>query len=351
MASLYHFWHSLDSLQVTLDGATLISGEGDDAVVQRFPSEADARRHLEHIVQHRRRSGYQLEIREVAPLPGQWELAEVAEVVVWEPTARRMTVTFRTAAEARQRTPGIAACAAAKRPICLRLECDPGSPGAVFAAALLAAPLPSVTRLVFDTHHQTLARQRSNAIGDLADLLAAMPALESAFLSGELLLRPCEHASLRALWLLGDPLLHSSVSALGRCRLPALERLGLTLRHEADEGPEAHAARALRSLDAPALRTVDIAGVGDIPDFLARLAPLPPHWSQLRVTGSVGDEDALLAVLERHAAEFTRLERLALPLCDELSSDGDEQARRLVPSLVDVEELADPFLPTTYESW
>lgn len=351
MATVYQFWNGPSVLRLVHEGATLITGEGEDAVVQRFPGAEAAREHLERLLQNRRRSGYRIETSATELPPGQFELAELAEHVAWDEANRRMIVTFKSALAARDLAPAILDCAAATRPIYLRVACDPGSPGAAFAAALRATTLPTVRRFIFDTDFQTLTRQRSNTIGDLADVFAGLPALESAFLSGELLLRPCDHATLRELWLLGDPLLPSTVSALGRCTFPALTRIGLALRSDHDDGPEAPAARALRTLTAPSLRTVDVASIADIPAFLALLTPLPPHWTELHLTGSIADEDALLAVLELHAPALSRLTRLALPLCDELSGDADERARKLLPNLIDSEELSDPFLPATYESW
>lgn len=353
MATVYRFWHSHDSLQLVHDGTTLITGEGDNAVVQQFPSEGAAREHLDRILMQRRRSGYRIDAREEALAPGQVELAEIADLVEWDEPARRLSVTFDGQTEARALSPAVIAAAAAKRPICLGVACDPGSPGPAFAAALLASPLPSIKRFIFDTNHQPLARQRDNSIGDLADVFAGLPKLESAFLSGELLLRPCTHATLRELWLLGDPLLPSAMSALGRCRFPALGRLGLALCHESGDAPDKPAARALQTLVAPNLRTVDIAGATDIPALLDLLADgsLPGRWTDLYIAGTIGDEDALLATLERHRDVLARLKSLALPLSDELSHEADEKARRLVPSLADCEEFADPFLPTTYEPW
>lgn len=350
MATVYHFLRGDDSLRLAHDGAVLITGEGADAVVQRFDSGAAARAHLERVLQQRVRSGYRIQTSEMATEPGQYELAEVAEFVTWDEAEARLRVTFKT--DARGLSDKIVACAAAKSPLCLRIACDPSSPGPAFAQAVAATTLPSVRRFVFDTHFQTLDRQRSNSIGDLTDLLAGLPALEQAFLSGELMLRPCTHTSVRDLFLLGDPLMPSTLSALGRCTFPSLERLGLALQHE-QGGSDRQAVKAIHGVEAEVLGAVHVAGVADITAFLTALLarPLSTGWSLLHVNGTITDEDGLLGFLESHAVSLRRLETLALPLCDYLSSEADERARALVPGLVDCEERTDPFLPATYEAW
>jgi hypothetical protein len=352
MAMIYQFRRGHDVIRVAHDGASLITGEGDNAAVQTFDDATDARNHLEYVASRLRRNGYAMSTAVEDMSAGSIERAELGDHAKWDPEHARLTVTFRSAALAPGLCPKLAGAAEGLRPISMHVQCDPGSPGVAFAEALLHRPLPSLQRFVFDTNFQTLARQRGNAIGDLTDVLSGLPNLESAFVSGEVLMRPAQHLKLRGLWLLGDPLLPSTVSAVGHSRFPALERLGLALRHETPSGADAAAVRALLRLDAPHLTIVEVEGVDDVAAFLAGLTekPLPASWRHLWVNGIV-EEDALLAVLEQRAALLQGLESLVLPLGDELSSDGEARARALVPGLVDCEELDDPFLPSTYEAW
>jgi hypothetical protein len=78
---------------------------------------------------------------------------------------------------------------------------------------------------------------------------------------------------------------------------------------------------------------------------------IPASWKVLGLSASVDDEDRLLDVLRSNASRLSELETLALPLGDEVSSDGDEAARALLPNLQDTEEFRDLTLPATYQSW
>ncbi|MFY0535254.1 hypothetical protein [Nannocystis pusilla] len=58
-----------------------------------------------------------------------------------------------------------------------------------------------------------------------------------------------------------------------------------------------------------------------------------------------------MAALAAHAGVLGRLERLALPLVDDLSEDAAAWAVELLPRLVDRDELPDRLLPGVYEDW
>jgi hypothetical protein len=78
---------------------------------------------------------------------------------------------------------------------------------------------------------------------------------------------------------------------------------------------------------------------------------IPASWKVLGLSASVDDEDRLLDVLRANASRLSELEALALPLGDEVSSDGDEAARALLSNLRDTEEFRDLTLPAVYQSW
>lgn len=343
MATIYHFMRGAEALRVVHDGAALISGEGDHKIVQRFASGRAARERLDGILLQRLQAGYRLETSTMELKPGQLELEEVAEFVQWDEASGRMTATFMGDGPAPCQA--IVACAAATRPSCL---CVVGSPGPAFALALTAAPLPSVRRFVFDAP----GPMRGCSPGDLGDVLAGLPGLESAFIRGELTLRPSVHPYLRELWLLGEPWGPAAMSAMGRCSFPALERLGVGLGVAAGLGPD-RSVQALQALDAAELREVAVEGIGDLEQFLAQLLvrPLPGRWSRMYLNGAICDEQRFALFLEHHRVALAPLESLALPLCDGLSGAAEARVRGWLPSLVDCEEVSDPFLPGTYEGW
>lgn len=353
MATVYEFYrgdHKDYSLRLTHEGRVLLTGGDVEPIVQRFSSEHEALAHVERLLAQRRRAGYRVEATAGPAGPAAAVPLELADLVQWDEPSQRVTLTFR--ADARARCDELLAFTAARAPRTLHVICDTTTPGPTFAQTLAAAPLPSVLNFVFDNPDATLTRQRGNSLGDLADLLAGLPALERAFLSGELLLRPCVHTSLRELYLLGDPLLPTTLAALGRSRLPALGRLGLALHHDHDANADRSAARALLALEVEVLTHVHVEGITDLTDFLSTLLerPLSTGWTTLDLNGGLADEDALLAALAQHTS-LSRLVTLALPLADALSTDAEERARAQLRCLVDREELGDPFLPATYEPW
>lgn len=353
MPTLYRLTKGPFSLRVVHAGKRLIVGEGEDQIVQTFASDAAAAEHLQHMISRRRREGCRVETSEVGDPSELAEADPLTGVLKWDPERRRATISLHRVEAAARMCEAALARMVQLQPTTLHVVCDPASPGAAFASALARAPLPSVERLILDTPFQTVTRQRLNGFGDLADALAGLPALTAAFLTGDLVLRPTAHATLRNLFLLGDPLPSGLVASLGKSRLPSLQSLGLMLARDAAPGPEPAAAAALASLQAPKLATLDVDGLADLTGFLSALSarPLPPSWTRLSLDGHVDDEDALLALLEARAPVLRALQVLGLPLTDALSEPGAARAQQLVPGLVDREELPDRMLPATYEEW
>jgi hypothetical protein len=279
------------------------------------------------------------------------EVERAAGGMKLEAGGRRMAVTFTEEKVPPRRCAEIVARLEKDRPACVTLACDPGSPGKAWAAALAGRSLPFVTAFVFDTAFQTVVRQRSNAIGDLAGVLEALPGLTRAFVTGNVQLSAVKHASLRALHLLGDPLKKAAFLGLGGCSFPALETLAIELAHESAPAKHDGLVAALRGLDAPALSALEIAGV-EVAPFLDALAegPLPASWRTLRVNGSVDDDDDLLAVLRGRAGALRALHRLGLPAGD-MGEETMEAARALVPAVIDADEMPELLGPAAYEAW
>lgn len=353
MSTVYVFRREYHDLRVVHDGRRLVVGEGDDAVVQQFPSEHDALAHLEYMMSRRRRDGYRVE-KLVLTDPAALGLADpLAGVLQWDAERKRATVTFADAAAAARQCEEAIDRLTRLHPQCVHLVCESTSPGAAFSEALTRTPLASVRCLAVDAPARTLTEQRRNGIGDVADVLAGLPELEHAYLNGQIELRPVVHHPLRSLYLLGDPLSARCLSALGRSRLVRLQVLGLALRGDTGPGDGPAAAAALHALFAPQLAAIDVAGIDDLAAFLDALAarPLPATWSRLSLDGAVPDEGALLSVLARRAPVLRTLSALGLPLADALSDGGAERAVRFVPVVVDREELPDRLSPATYEVW
>lgn len=233
------------------------------------------------------------------------------------------------------------------------LACDPASPGGAWTKALRGRTLSALHAFVFDTNFQTLARQRENSIGDLAETLDACPALERVFATGALELSPCTHGELRELYALGDPLSESFVESLGKSKLAKLERIALVLASESEA--EAHdVASALLDLHAPALHDVTVHLGADPARALATIGQrgAPASWRSLTLVGDL-DEDELLETLEEFADTFSKLESLALPLADYLSEDGQSRAKEIAPRVVDSEDAphGSAVLPAIYAKW
>jgi len=346
-----HILRGRDTLKITLSGPRIITGEGDTAIVQAFASEEAARSHLEMVLSRRRRSGYSIETQELDEEPALPD--PLVGVVEYDATRRNMRVTFRGSEIPPGRCDAIVARAAEVKPLCLQILCDHASPGAGLSSALAGVRLPSVRSFIFDTYFQTVTRQAGNSPGDLAAVLEAMPALEAAFITGDVLLRPLVHATLRALFLMADPITPRSLAGLGGSHLPALTTLGIMLASDTEPMEGEPVAAALLKLGAPKLSHLEVDGLADIVGFLKALSSkaLPASWSTLRIDGGIADEDALLAVLGERKTKMAKLSTLALPLADEVSQDAAEQGAKLLPSLKDCDDVPTSLLPSTYDKW
>lgn len=339
-----------DTIRLTISGKLVVTGEGEDRIEQRFSSPADAAEHLERIIGIRKREGYA--VAEVTELAGEVVADPLLGIVKLEGASKRMIVTFKDDKVPRGLCAQIVARIAADAPSSIQFICDLASPGKELAAAMAGKSLPSLTSFIFDTHFQTVTRQRTNAFGDLADVLAALPAVERVFASGKLALSPTSHERLSDLHLLGDPLKREVVEALGGSSFPALDTLALSLCSDSRPAAERVTVAALRSIKAPRLTQVHVEGLHDVTGFLRALTnePLPPSWSELYLAGDVPDEDKLLALLKERAGVLGSLSAFWLPL-DELEEDAVEEVTALVPALVDETEISELLLPVTYEDW
>jgi hypothetical protein len=339
-----------DSIRLTISGKLVITGEGDDRIEQRFPSAAAAAEHLERLIGIRKREGYAA--AEVIELAGEVAADPLLGIVKLDGARGRMTVTFKEGKVPRGLCAQIVARIAADAPSSIQIICDPASPGKEWASAMAGQSLPSLTSFIFDTHFQTLTRQRSNAFGDLAVVLGALPAVERVFASGKLALSPTSHERLCDLHLLGDPIGRDVLEALGGSTFPALETLALDLCSDRSPVSARVAASALRSMKAPRLAEVHVDALDDVTGFLRTLTsgPLPASWSELSLVGVVPDEDDLLALLKERAGVLGSLSALGLPL-DEMAEESVEEATALIPALVDEKNLSELLLPATYEDW
>jgi hypothetical protein len=120
-----------------------------------------------------------------------------------------------------------------------------------------------------------------------------------------------------------------------------------------DHGVDRMTAGALRSLAAPGLEAIRIAGLADLTSFLAELTehPLPDSWAMLHLLGSVGDEDELLAVLRDRAPRLRSIAMLGLPLASALSDHGVAEVKALLPWVVDVSDTPDVWPPSASDAW
>jgi hypothetical protein len=330
-------------VHLTLTGATVVSvfaGRGPmTPSIQILPSREAAEEHLERILRLRRDEGYGVvERREVAD----GEVEPIADPMLrlfrYDAARGRAKVVLSEGPVSPEQITEIVARLAATTPACLDYwREDDDIPAGLFSAALAGTALPSVKDFVFGTYTDT--EHDRPPIEDLADFFAALPNLRRADTWGRFALREARHGGLVELRLEGRPLFAGPVAALGEGSLPALATLDVVLGK--DHGLDRAIAAALRSLDAPRLRTVEVAGLADVTRFLAELTgrPLPPSWETLYVQGSVGDEDELLAVLRDRAPALGSVALLALPLADELSEGGIAGAKALLPQLADVGDL------------
>jgi hypothetical protein len=340
-------------LRLTLTGATLATDvDGGGSKIQSLPSREVAQEHLERVLRLRRDEGYRILERgelagdEVEPIDD-----PIAHLIRYHEPRRRVLIGFEEAPiEADALAEVVARLAAAAAPRCIDLlRTDDRIPGGLLTAALAGTSLPSVKDLVLSAN--PIFDNGGTSLDDLADWFAVLPNLQRVDASGKVTLRVARHPAVSELHLHDAPRFAEVVAALGSGSLPALATLDLSVREDHDL--DRALAAALRSLAAPRLRTVQLAGLMDLTRFLAGLTvePLPPSWTTLHARGSIGDEDDLLAVLQQRAATLASLGELGLPLADALSEGGVAEAKRLVPQLVDVSGLPAFWAPDASEAW
>lgn len=348
-----------DPLIIRLQEKLVIIEEGSKRTAQTLDSYAAAKEHFERIVMLRKKSGATVlrteeGVEENIPPPDIVDSPEFEGEI--ELTEGRWTLTFLGEPEAKipmEVTRALVRRIAAAAPRLVHIICDFASPKQAWAKALVDVQLPSLESFVFDTHFQTQTRQSENSIGDLAAVLRACPNLQNFFATGKLTMSPVVHHQLCALHLLGTPLTAALAKGLGGCSFPALDRLILSLDAEvAPAAPEA-ALAALRTLAAPRLRELHVAGVEDAPKFLDHLLAqgLPPSLQLLSLCGSwrgAYDVDDIRPVLTRHADKLPTLAALGLVLADDSEVAA---AHELWPCVYDGRKSQELFLPAVYQSW
>ncbi|MDC0715381.1 hypothetical protein [Nannocystis bainbridge] len=351
MATEHLLTRGYDTIRIVHDGCDLVTGEGEDSVVQSFDDDLEARSHLDYVLKRMRREGYAVNSKHVVLDQGQRDAGE--GLFEWDAEHHRLRCVFTDDHGVRVRCKVLAQAVDARSAVSLHVVCDPANPGDELTDALSEQPLPRVRSFIFDAPFQTITRQRDNSPGRLDHILRSLPALESAYVAGAPELESCHHARLKHLHLLGDPLPAEVLDGLAGCEFPALERLVLCLSRDDEPAPVEDIVLALRALRAPALQHVYLSGSDDLVALLDALgaAPLPPSWTILSVEGVLRDEDDLIEVLRARADVFGRLGRLALPLVDDLSDEAATRAAELVPRVLDCDELPDQVLPSVYEEW
>jgi hypothetical protein len=234
----------------------------------------------------------------------------------------------------------------------VQIVCDFASPHDHWAKALAGKSFPAVTAFVFDTYFQTQTRQGTNSIGDLAASFGAFPQLARVFATGNLALSPFEHANVRALHLLGDPLSQQLLANLGASSFPKLDKLALSLASDAGPVPMDAAIAAIGKLRAPLLRELHLDGITPIEGALGALVDaVAGRVKELVLHGPIDDEDQLIEVLEAKAGALRAFDVLGLSLVDYVSTDAAEAAARHVPAVRDTDQIECATLPAAYETW
>ncbi|MFT3692796.1 MAG: hypothetical protein QM831_06630 [Kofleriaceae bacterium] len=215
----------------------------------------------------------------------------------------------------------------------LEILCAPASPGELFSSAFVGHPVPSVTSFL---------APNPGSLGQLADYLTAMPALERAYIVGDLALEAFEHAALFEVHLESDTMKPTFAAALQRSKLDALERCAFAFKRSST-AQLLKLVEALLMMSAPKLKEVHFGGlrgpdqIRDVTTYLAeRRAGVP--WELVSFNGALGGEDAWLDVCESIKPPATL--KVALPLGDMLSEETQKAQQRRHRWLVDVASLA-----------
>jgi hypothetical protein len=293
---------------VILQDCLVIIKSIDDAPIQKFPSHEEAKEHVERLIALRLREGGQLvATREVEDQSTEGLLGGQAGVTVsveFDHPRSRLTLKFKgdfptTISEEAWVKPLSTQTLAQSRarmerdkPRCVHVFCDWATPGPQLAKMLY----PGLEALIFDTPYETKARQSLNSVGDIAEILRACPKLQRAFITGCSAMNKTRHEQLRELYLLGEPLKFSVLTALAESEFPALETLAIDTGSDRD-GACARLVRTLRSIRAPRLAQVYILGV-EMVEFLSSVGSAPLPWRLFYCGYGEDDIEGLLETLD-----------------------------------------------------
>ena len=237
-------------------------------------------------------------------------------------------------------------------PETLHLACDSTCSGLPLEKGLSGNSLPGMKSFIFDAPADTLSRQAENSFGELGAILRALPQLERCFISGNVVLGAPVRSNVRTLLLAGNPLKKALLENLEKSEFPCLERLGLCLSSDAPPVRPPALVQSLTALQAPALKTVEIAGLVGVGDFFSRLSreAIQLPWRSIEIQHSYEDEPEL-----RDMAEILPDLKKVLPQLEEM-----HLPYILIPSVTGLirsvkihstDESHDSFLPAAYQDW
>jgi hypothetical protein len=318
---------------LVLSGRTLVRKGRLIPEWKEFASADDARARLDEVIRTHERAGYSLvETSEVDEEIAPEEIGSVLTVAV-DAATKRMTVIShnRDESPSAEMLDTIAARLRKHEPRCLHVAPDLRWRRPQLAKVLI----PSLESFIFD--YDTIARQSDNTLGDISDVLEACPSLKRAFITGCSTMRTMRHEHLRELFLMGNPLHSSVMPALVASQLPGLETLAL----RQEEFSAADLAGSLRSIEAPRLSHVYVAGA-PVLELLAAVGTAELPWSLGIIDPMFDDVDGLWEVLEKHDALRSGKVRL------HSETFFDDELERLVEMGVMVEDMSDIF---AYSDW
>ena len=333
-------WQRGGETTYVLDGRRL----GTNDAVQEFESEDDARSALRRII--RPSKDYVVTEEWVSREEAGLSRRALTDMLTHDVTHferndanGRLTIRFREAHDSSGYAPLVNAMALSEAGTA-HLYCDvDGSPGEAWTSAIRATDLP-FRSLIFDTTTESLTRQQEHSLGDLSLTLARMPNLERVFVSGGIRTSPLEHASLRELYLLADPL-----EALARSSLPSLQKLVVCVANDSAADHDVLVRSSLRSLDAPLLSVLCVYGLSEAIKAAVELATGLPSLRALALGGPILEEE-LEALTEAELGPLSGLAHLELDL------DGCEPPACVRERLPRLHELnMTRILPSEYEGW
>lgn len=263
---------------------------------RKFASAAAARAHLDDVIRAHERAGYKLvETREVEEEIPPERFGSGLEIA-FDIARKRMTVVFGGKlgeSPSAEMLETISTRLRKYEPRCLHV-----APFSWSGPQLAKALIPSLEAFIFEGC-DTIARQSHNTLGDISDVLEACPELKRAFITGCSTMRKTRHERLCELYLIGNPLHPSVMTALVASTFPALETLMLSQYWRGFQAVDL--VRSLRSIEAPRLSHIYVDGVSVL-EFLTAIGTVALPWSLWINAPSFDDVDGLLEVLEKHDA-------------------------------------------------